>query len=104
MRRLILSSLFWLAILLTFACGALVRSSSLDTETQSLSAPYTVRQVEHSFDADWPDIYLILAAKCAGCHRPGNSIPNLSSYDTTVAAKTEDGEPLVVPGRPEDSW
>jgi hypothetical protein len=45
-----------------------------------------------------------LSAKCVGCHRPGTDLPDLTNYQAIMAAKTERGEPLIVPGRVKDSW
>lgn len=67
------------------------------------AAPHTIRKVRHPFDADWPDVYLILSAKCGGCHRPGCERVDLSSYQAIVDGRTPCGERLVVPGRPEAS-
>lgn len=67
------------------------------------AAPYTVRDIEHPFDPDWPDVYLIFATKCVACHRPGTTNSNLISYEAAVAAKTAKGQPIIVPGRPEAS-
>jgi hypothetical protein len=68
-----------------------------------VAVPYTVRNVEHPFDPDWPDVYLILAVKCAGCHRPDSKDADLTSYQAVIDAKSADGERLVVPGRPAES-
>jgi hypothetical protein len=62
-----------------------------------------VRDVEHPFDPDWPDVYLIFATKCVGCHRPGTTHANLTGYEAAIAAKTAKGQPIIVPGRPEAS-
>ena len=67
------------------------------------AAPHTVRNVEHPFDADWPDVCLVLFQKCAGCHRPGTDRTDLTSYRSLLAAQTDEGRPLIVPGRPEQS-
>ena len=67
------------------------------------AAPVTVRTVDHPFDSDWPDVYLILGAKCAGCHRPGTRLPDVSSYESAIEAENEDGKRLIVPGQPEQS-
>lgn len=68
------------------------------------AAPHAVRSdVDHPFDPDWLEIRLMLNTKCAGCHRPGGEHGDLTSYEKLIAAKTEDGEPLVVAGRPDDS-
>ncbi|MBI1313890.1 hypothetical protein GC176_21565 [bacterium] len=67
------------------------------------SAPYTVRSdVEHPFDPDWPDVQLILAQKCNGCHRPGTDQTDLTNWETFIDAMSED-ERLIVPGNPEAS-
>ncbi len=67
------------------------------------AAPYTIRRVQHPFDPDWPDVYLILAAKCTECHRPGTPESDLTSYNAVIAAKDKNNKPLVVPGKPQQS-
>ncbi len=77
-------------------------SSRFDAETVD-AAPFTVRANCHPFDPDWPDVYLMLAVKCAHCHRPGTDRTDLTSYAAVIAAIDEEGLPVVAPGRPEDS-
>jgi hypothetical protein len=68
-----------------------------------IAAPYTVRKVNHPFDPDWPDVYLILSTKCVGCHRPGREEIDFTSYETILHAKNERGRPVIVPGKAENS-
>lgn len=67
------------------------------------AAPYTVRKTDHPLDPDWPDVSLILRTKCAGCHRPATERPDLTSYESVIAATDEDGIPLIVAGDSENS-
>ncbi len=71
---------------------------------RALAVPHTVRRdVEHPFDPDWPDVYLMLNAKCSRCHRPGGEQYDLTTYEGLLAARDASGQPLVVPGDPEQS-
>ncbi len=74
-----------------------VRTPSSDV----VAAPYTVRSVNHPFDPDWPDVYMLMSTKCVGCHRPGSKRTDLTSYQGIVDAATRSGRPIVVPGKPE---
>ena len=66
------------------------------------AAPKAVARVEHPFDADWPDVWLIVAQKCNGCHRPNSKRADFSSWQKIVDCQVDD-ERLVVPGNVEDS-
>ena len=70
---------------------------------QLAAAPHTISPIDHPFDPDWPDVYLILVTKCTGCHRPGTDQTDLTSYQAVIRARTVDGRPLVLPGQPEKS-
>ena len=59
--------------------------------------------MDHPFDADWPDVLLILRHKCNGCHRPGTDETDFTTYEKLINAQTADGERVVVPGRPDKS-
>ncbi|MCA9270043.1 MAG: hypothetical protein KDA41_16290, partial [Planctomycetales bacterium] len=61
--------------------------------------------VDHPFDPDWPDVFLIVQAKCIGCHRAGNTqeLCDLSTYAAIIGAKDWEGSPLVRPGAADDS-
>ena len=48
------------------------------------AAPHTVSNVEHPFDPDWPDVWLILAQKCNACHRPGTDRVDLTSWEAST--------------------
>ncbi len=52
----------------------------------SRAAPHAISRVPHPFDPDWPEVYLILANKCAGCHRPGLKSGDVSSYESLMEA------------------
>ena len=88
------------ALLVVAAAGVyILRSDSPSV----VAAPHVVQAKNHPFDPDWPEVYLILTTKCLRCHAPGTDHSDLSSYQALMAAKTEDDEPVVVPGRPADS-
>lgn len=67
------------------------------------AAPHTVSDVEHPFDADWPDVWLILAQKCNSCHRPGTDVTNLTSWEAIVDCPPIGDDRMIVPGQPEES-
>ncbi|MDA1162509.1 MAG: multiheme c-type cytochrome [Planctomycetota bacterium] len=68
-----------------------------------IAAPHTVSSVEHPYDADWPDVRLMLAHKCNACHRPGLEQTDLTSWETIVGTQHVLAASLVVPGKPESS-
>lgn len=77
------------------------------TESEEPVEQQPVERVAHSTlskTPDWKAVAPILSAKCAGCHHAGSELPDLTSYEAVIAGETEDGEPLVVPGNPQDSW
>lgn len=67
-----------------------------------LAAPPTIRNTEHPYDPDWPDVWLIVAQKCNGCHRPNTDRTDFSTWEKIVDCKVGDDR-LVVPGDPERS-
>lgn len=67
------------------------------------AAPHTISNVEHPYDADWPDVRLILAQKCNACHRPGTEQTDLTNWEAIVDTPHAHGEKLVVPGKPQSS-
>ncbi|WP_158261443.1 MULTISPECIES: multiheme c-type cytochrome [Pirellulaceae] len=72
------------------------------------AAPTTVEAIPHlisqphPYDVDWPEVYMTLANKCAGCHRPNTKRVDLSTYEALLAGKVGKDR-LVVPGSPKDS-
>ncbi|MEZ6069032.1 MAG: multiheme c-type cytochrome [Pirellulales bacterium] len=58
--------------------------------------------VPHPYDPDWPEVYLILTTKCAGCHNATSKPSDLSTYEALMAAKTNAGK-VVAPGDAEES-
>jgi hypothetical protein len=70
--------------------------------TPARAVPYSVRPDPHPFDSDWPAVSLILAEKCAGCHRTNTERTDLTSYESVMAA-TYCEEPIVVPRSPDVS-
>ena len=75
----------------------------LNRPEPATAAPHTISNSDHPMDPDWPDVYLLLSKKCVGCHRAGMEQTDLTTYDSLMAAKTEDGAPVVVPGNADDS-
>jgi len=80
-------------------CGPERRS---DLTPVAEAAPHTIGPIEHPFDPDWPDVWLILAQKCNACHRPGTEQSDLTSWGAFIDLEMN-GERLVVPGNPEAS-
>lgn len=68
------------------------------------AVPHTVARVDHPFDPDWPDVHRILAAKCTGCHRPDSEQSDFVNYEALLEAGREIDMPVIVPGRPDESW
>jgi hypothetical protein len=64
--------------------------------------PHMLASVDHPFDPDWPDVYLMLQRKCLSCHLPETKRVDLSSYASTLAAKV-DGVPIIIPGNAAES-
>ena len=83
-----------------------VDSTSVLSAAQSpkapITAPKSIRQVKHPYDPDWPDVWLIVAQKCNGCHRPHTKRTDFSSWQRLVDCEVN-GELLIVPGDPENS-
>ena len=80
------------------------RQTGLDSVVPSVeAAPHTISNVEHPYDADWPDVRLMLAQKCNACHRPGTEQTDLTSWEAILDTPHPHGETLVVPGKPESS-
>lgn len=71
------------------------------TPTPVEAVPHTISQ-PNPYDPDWPDIYLAMMSKCAGCHRPSSDQIDLTSYEAIINGKIGDDR-LVVPGHPEES-
>lgn len=68
------------------------------------AAPHTITPVPHPFDPDWLEVKVMIDRKCLGCHRADlKERTNLSSYEALITAKTEGGDPVIVPGKPSDS-
>jgi hypothetical protein len=93
-------------VLLGWSFWPFTDSPTSDPIEMAISAPRAKAAVpiENDFDRDWAQVQRILSTKCAGCHRAGTELADLTSYHAVVAAKTEDGEPFVVPGDLEQSW
>ncbi|UUO05172.1 hypothetical protein M4951_17510 [Blastopirellula sp. J2-11] len=71
-------------------------------QPQAVAVPHTITPGNYPYDCDWPDVYLILQNKCAGCHRPESDRIDLSSYEAMIDAE-KFGNKLIVPGSPKDS-
>jgi hypothetical protein len=86
------------------ALSPLCRNSSFQgLASQAAAAPHTISDVEHPYDADWPDVRLMLAQKCNACHRAGTQQTDLTSWEAIIDTPHPHGETLVVPGKPESS-
>lgn len=75
-------------------------------QQQLAAAPHLVAStpaVRDFYDADWPEVYLMVMAKCVSCHRPGTDHLDFTSHAKIMAARNDDGEPIVVPGNPQRS-
>jgi len=77
------------------AVSLMMAPARLDAVPHTISGP-------HPYDPDWPDVFLILNTKCAGCHRPGTERTDLTTYEAIIAAEA-DGDRVVVPGIPDES-
>lgn len=90
---------------LAAACAVpLCGSSYFDGMASSVvAAPHTISNVKHPYDADWPDVRLMLAQKCDACHRPGTEQTDLTSWEAILDTPHPHGETLVVPGKPDSS-
>lgn len=66
------------------------------------AVPHTISHSHHPFDPDWPEICIILANKCTGCHRPNSDYTDYTSYESLMAAEV-DGMKVVEPGNLDDS-
>ena len=94
---------FCLLSAVAFTAIVLLRDGGHDLAAPVEAAPHTISNVPHPYDADWPDVRLILAQKCNACHRPGTEQSDLTSWEAMVDTPRADGEQLVVPGKPESS-
>ncbi|MFN3149779.1 multiheme c-type cytochrome [Bremerella sp.] len=56
----------------------------------------------HPYDSDWPEVYMTLANKCGGCHRPNSKRLDLSTYEALLAGMVGKDR-LIVPGNAKDS-
>jgi len=92
----------WVALAALLA-GIVLRHGASTTAPQARAAPHTISPKKHPYDPDWPDVYRLLSIKCASCHRPSTERTDLTTYDSVVSAVSEYGEPVVVPGKPEES-
>jgi RNase P subunit RPR2 len=65
--------------------------------------PHVISEREHPFDPDWLEVRALFNVKCVGCHRRNSDRYNFSTYQSLIDAGREDGYPVIVPGRPEQS-
>ena len=96
----------WIAsVLLAIGTAGWLLRQVDSSPSQVNATPHTISYVDHPYDPDWPDVYLILTNKCIGCHRKGNDqdLCDLSTYDALLDACGMDEEPIIKPGRAEDS-
>ncbi len=95
LQQFIISALFTL-IVITFWF-----SDSRLPET--VGAPPIMRNLQHQYDPDWPEINYILRHKCFCCHNNHSKQSNLSNYSELMKAVDEEGKKLIVPGFPDQS-
>lgn len=68
------------------------------------AAPHVLSNPNHPYDPDWPAIKILLAQKCAGCHRQGNGDrQDFTSYESLMQAGVAGGSPAIAPGEPSAS-
>lgn len=77
------------------------------SEFPELQASIPVGEIGNKItESNFESVFLtVVQQKCIGCHKAGGraeSIP-LTSYQELVGGTTEIGEPLIVPGKPEES-
>lgn len=65
-------------------------------------SPFSSKVTEENFRSIFQTI---IQPKCLGCHKPGGKADEIlfDDYETLMSAVTEEGEPLIVPGKPEES-
>jgi len=97
--------------LICFECPFAQKSSSGSQLSAALLKPTVVvsvspleRPVSLATNSEWSRVAEILTTKCARCHHAKSDLPDLSGYDAVMAALTEGGEPVVVPGSLAESW
>ncbi|MEX2359378.1 MAG: multiheme c-type cytochrome, partial [Pirellulaceae bacterium] len=75
----------------------------LFSQTKRVDAvPHTITPGDYPYDEDWPDVFLVMSNKCAGCHRPNSDRVDLSTYEALLAAQMN-GKPVIKPGDPHGS-
>lgn len=67
------------------------------------ATPPIVRQNTVPFNKDWLEVHWVIRNKCNGCHRPNTDQQDFSTYESLMAINPSLEEPLVIPGRPEES-
>ena len=109
--RKILDVRFYLTIGLIAAGIALGRAAwpgnrlhPVETAQSAVTQFRATGRVTKVLDQDWSKAKEIFSTRCIGCHRSGTDQPDLTNYHAIIAAKTEDGEPLIVAGAPQESW
>ena len=75
----------------------------MSSQTESLASPPIIRNPNHLYDSDWPEIHRILKQKCISCHNKKSEQSDLNGYEALMNATDEEGKKLVVPGNPEQS-
>lgn len=96
---------FMMQLLAAVVLCTYVAINAQKTGQQATATPHTISPVDHPFDPDWPDVYLIVTEKCIGCHRAdnGQDLGDFSSYEKLIACRSYDDEPIIKPGRAENS-
>lgn len=67
------------------------------------AVPHTVQRTDHAYDPDWLQVEQILLQKCIECHGRTSEQADFTSYERVMSAVDSADEPVVVPGRPDDS-
>ncbi|MFI4875406.1 MAG: multiheme c-type cytochrome [Blastopirellula sp. JB062] len=101
LQRLVQGRRVYGALVLLIAALA-VAALTLPGQPEAVAIPHTITPGHYPYDPDWPDVFLILQNKCAGCHRPESDRVDLSSYEAMIDAEKH-GQKLIVPGNPKDS-
>ena len=94
----------WIVVSFLMACFAvLFFFGGDDLEQTANAAPPIVRDATHPFNKDWLEVHWVLRTKCSGCHRPKSDQHDFSTYETLMGCGPACDDPIVVPGKPEDS-
>ncbi|MEW4486860.1 multiheme c-type cytochrome [Thalassoglobus sp. JC818] len=94
----------WTVLLLVagwLGISFLVTGESIEDSAEA--APPVVRDNTLPYNKDWLEVHWVLRTKCSGCHRPNSGQHDFSTYEAVMADGEFSGEPIVIPGLPEES-